>query len=330
MSVRDEILYILENNRGNTISGTWLARELSISRNTVWKVIKRLQEEGYLIHAVTNRGYCFANENDIVSSQSILPYIRVENEDLRIEVHKTMTSTNDVMKNYAKQGELEGKVLICEEQTKGRGRYGRSFYSPGTGIYMSILLRPTLTIEDSLLITSMAAVAVARAIESVANTESKIKWVNDIFCNGKKVCGILTEAGIDFESGNLEYAVVGIGINVMEPEQGFPDDLKDIATSIFHRDTYQSNCKSQLVAEVLNLFWEYYNSSSMKTCIEEYRARSFLIGQDVVLLTKEEPVIVKVIDIDQRARLCVQYPTGEIEILNSGEVSIAPIRDSVL
>lgn len=325
MSAKQHVLSVLEANRGQAISGSKLAQELSISRNAVWKAIKGLQDEGYAITAVTNKGYSLSDDNDILSSQSIEPYLGSCKENLRIEVHKTITSTNTVMKELAGQGELEGKVLIAQEQTEGRGRLGRSFYSPPTGIYMSILLRPKMTIEDSLFVTTTAAVAVTKAIETIAKCEAKIKWVNDIFCNGKKVCGILTEAGIDFESGTLDYAVVGIGINVAYPKEGFPDELKEIATSIFDKNLYSANARSQLVAEILNNFWEYYKNSTMKSCLDEYRKRSFLIGQEINVMLGDTTQKAIAIDIDDKARLVVKYPDGEIKTLHSGEVSIRPI-----
>ncbi len=191
MSAKQHVLSVLEQNKGNSVSGARLAGELSISRNAVWKAIKALQSEGYAISAVPNKGYCLSEENDILSVESITPYLADNLKELSLMVHKSVTSTNTLLKELAGEGEKEGKVLIAEEQTGGRGRLGRKFYSPAkTGIYMSILLRPKLTVDDALFITTSAAAAVAEAIESVTGCEASIKWVNDIYCNGKKVCGI--------------------------------------------------------------------------------------------------------------------------------------------
>ena len=140
-------------------------------------------------------------------------------------------STNRYLKELAATGAPEGTVVIANKQSAGRGRLGRSFFSPEEkGIYMSILLRPEIELERAVLITSMAAVAVARAVERVSTIPAQIKWVNDIFINRKKVCGILTEAGINTEKGSLDYAVLGIGVNVGSME--FPAELKEIATSV--------------------------------------------------------------------------------------------------
>ena len=326
MSAKQHVLSVLEENKGKSVSGAKLAGELSISRNAVWKSIKTLQEEGYSISATTNKGYCLSSENDILSSQSITPYLTGNAVNLRLEVQKSVVSTNSLLKELAIQGEAEGKVLIAEEQTSGRGRLGRDFYSPAkTGIYMSILLRPKLTVEDSLFITTSAAVAVAKAIEKIADCEAKIKWVNDIYCNGKKVCGILTEAGIDFEGGGLEYAVIGIGINISKPEGGFPDELTNIATALFSSNKYSSDLRSQLVAEILNNFWIYYENISNKTFLTEYRERSILIGQEINVISGDTSRRALALEIDDNARLVVKLSDGEIKTLSSGEVSIRPI-----
>ncbi len=326
MSAKQHVLSVLEQNKGNSVSGARLAGELSISRNAVWKAIKALQSEGYAISAVPNKGYCLSEENDILSVESITPYLADNLKELSLMVHKSVTSTNTLLKDLAGEGEKEGKVLIAEEQTGGRGRLGRKFYSPAkTGIYMSILLRPKLTVDDALFITTSAAAAVAEAIESVTGCEASIKWVNDIYCNGKKVCGILTEAGVDFEGGGLEYCIVGIGINVARPLEDFPEELKDIADGIFETRLYSSDLRSRLAAEILNRFWGYYKEFHNKNFIKEYRERSFLIGREISVLMGDKQEKATALDIDERARLIVKLTNGEIKALSSGEVSVRPV-----
>jgi BirA family biotin operon repressor/biotin-[acetyl-CoA-carboxylase] ligase len=198
---------------------------------------------------------------------------------------------------------------------------GRSFYSPqSSGIYFSIILRPKLKLEDSLLITTAAAVAVSQAIEKVAGAQSGIKWVNDIFLGEKKVCGILTEASLNFESGSLEYAIVGIGININT--QDFPEDISHIAGSLFGEKPTGSPITSILVAEVLNHIAGCMNTLTDKAYLNEYRRRSFLIGKDILVLKGKDTHYAKAIDIDDRARLVVEYDDGTVEALNSGEVSV--------
>lgn len=323
MNLKQQVLIKLETNRGISISGAKLAKELYVSRNAIWKAIKSLQDEGYCINAVTNKGYCLTDSNDILSAQSIIKYLRDETKDLRIEVFKTVSSTNTVLKNAAEAGESEGKVIIAEEQTGGRGRMGREFYSPpDTGIYMSILLRPTITAMESLFITTAAAVAVARAIETVAGCTASIKWVNDIYCYGKKVCGILTEGALDLENGKLKYAVLGIGINVIPPKEDFPDELKKIATAIFKDNDYTADGKSRLAAQVLNHFWSYYESLEQRKFMEEYRRRSFILGKEINIIAGDVTKKAIALGIDDECRLIVREEDETITALSSGEVSI--------
>lgn len=321
MELKQRILRILEENRGETVNGAELARQLSVTRTSVWKAVKALQQEGYHIGAVTNKGYCLLADNDIISAESILPFLRGRAAGFELDVRQSVTSTNTIAKELAAKGAKEGTVIIAREQTEGRGRMGRTFYSPITsGIYFTIILRPKLTLEDSLLITTTAAVAVAKAIETVAKVKAEIKWVNDIFVQEKKVCGILTEASLNFESGGLEYAVVGIGINIETKD--FPRDIRQIAGSIFSEKPGDSPVTSMLVAEVLNNLSEYMASLTDRHYLDEYRSRSYLHGKDILVLKGEKKLPAKALSIDDKARLVVEYEDHTREALNSGEVSV--------
>ena len=168
-----------------------------------------------------------------------------------IIVEESVESTNDYVKKRANNGEKEGLVVIANEQTKGKGRLGRTFYSPSdTGIYMSLLIRPDKSPEKSLIITSAAAISVCKAIRTVAGVKASIKWVNDIVIDNKKVCGILTEGKVDADNNKLDYAVVGIGINITYPKEGFPEDIADIATSL--KDNHDEDIKNKLIAKILD------------------------------------------------------------------------------
>ncbi|MDD3173881.1 MAG: biotin--[acetyl-CoA-carboxylase] ligase [Herbinix sp.] len=324
MEIKQQVLKILEENRGNTINGSKLAEELFVTRSSIWKAVKALQKDGYSIKAVTNKGYCLLANNDIVSSESIIPFLKGEASNFILDVLQTVNSTNTLGKELAAKGAREGTVIIAREQTEGRGRMGRSFYSPNSsGIYFSIILRPKLNLEDSLLITTAAAVAVAQAIETVAGVKASIKWVNDVFVEDRKVCGILTEASLNFENGGLEYAVVGIGINIETKD--FPEEIHKTAGSLFSDKPSSSPVTSMLVAEVLNNLANCMNSLTDKQYLEEYRRRSFLIGKDIIVIKGAKTIPAKAIDIDEKARLVVEYEDHTIEALNSGEVSIRPI-----
>ncbi|WP_039833553.1 biotin--[acetyl-CoA-carboxylase] ligase [Paenibacillus sonchi] len=323
MTVKEHILTLLDGNKGGYISGEEIAGRLSVTRSAVWKAIKSLQMDGYSIQAVTNKGYSLSPHTDILSAGSISKYLDTQGQKLRVEVFKTISSTNEAVKALASNGEAEGKVILSEEQTAGRGRKGRKFFSPpGTGIYMSILLRPKLSAVESILLTTSAAVAVALAIESVSGKDTQIKWVNDVFMDGKKVCGILTEASMSLENGWLDYAVLGIGINVSLPTGGFPNDLTGIATSVFSEGNHHGDLRNRLVAEVLNHFMGYYEYLADRMFLSEYRERIMLLGKPVTVMKDNKQCEATAIDIDNDCRLKVRYKNGDEEYLSSGEVSI--------
>lgn len=320
MSLKAQVLTILEECKGNNVSGSEIAKKINITRSAVWKAIKQLQEEGYSISAATNRGYCLSLESDIISEQSINPLLKTAHFGRKLDIFKTIDSTNTFAKSLAQLGALHGTVVISEFQANGRGRLERNFYSPSnTGIYMSIILRPKLSMEMAPLITSCAAVAIAKAIENVAGVHTKIKWVNDIYANGKKLVGILTEAGMDFESGTLEYAVVGIGINVSTAK--FPEELKKVATSLA-LESSKSFSRSELIAEILNVFEEYFDNIASKEFLSEYISLSNVIGKEITVIGSGNSYPAIALSIDENARLIVKTLDGEERVLNSGEISI--------
>ena len=254
MRIQDAVLDALEKNRGEKLSGEQLASSLGVSRNAVWKAIQKLEEAGHKIRAVPKRGYTLAPESDVLTVQSVSRFLDTD-MPVYLQVQTEVTSTNTLLKAQAEQGAPEGTVLIAESQTAGKGRLGRHFTSPpGTGIYFSLLLRPHCTAEKSLFITTTAAVAVCEAIEQVTGLNPQIKWVNDVYLNEKKVCGILTEASVDFENGGLNWAVLGIGINIAVPEEGFPEEIRSIAGAIFDGPR-PVEMRSRISAAVISRFF---------------------------------------------------------------------------
>ena len=241
-------------------------------------------------------------------------------QKLNITIFDELDSTNNYLKKLGSQGEKENKLVIALSQTGGRGRMGRSFYSPnGTGIYFSLLLHPKFSAEKSLFLTVMAAVSVAETVMKYNINDVKIKWVNDIYIDGKKVCGILTEGAINSDK-MLDYAVVGIGINVIAPENGFPEDIKDIATAIFPGNS-EENIKEKIVADVINRFFSMYNGDD-KDYIKRYREYSYLIGKEINIIQGDSTRPATVIDITGDCHLIVKNEKGEIEEISSGDVSV--------
>ena len=322
MSTKDTVLALFEKNKGFYISGEKIADELNISRTAVWKAVKKLQSEGYEIKAVTNRGYCLSKEADVLSVRGIRSHLDDNCKSLRPEVFVRVDSTNSVCLEKAAEGEREGYVAVAGSQSAGRGRRGKAFFSPAeSGIYMSLLLRPVGLTEDQVLhFTTMAAAAVSEAIEAVSDKTAEIKWVNDVFVNGKKVCGILSEASYGIQDRNLECVVIGIGINAYEPSDGFPAAIADVAGCVF--DEPKAGLKNRLAAEILNRFMAYYKKLPDTPYSAEYIKRSMVTGKDVTVHKGKEQVPAHVLGIDEEFGLKVAYEDGTVEVLRSGEISI--------
>ena len=316
MGTRQVLLKLLQDHPGVYLSGEELARQLGVSRTAVWKAIRALKDKGYGIEAVTNRGYCLSADTDVLDPEAIRGLLT----GFSWELHpvSSLASTNSALRELAGQGAPEGTVLIAASQSAGRGRMGRQFYSPeGTGLYMSLLLRPReLSPAESLQLTTMAAAALCMAIQQVTGLEPQIKWVNDLFLNGKKICGILTEGSFNLETGLLQDAVLGLGLNLYPPREGFPPELKNIAGALLPKN--RPDLKNTLTAAFLNQFSEFYREKKFRKAAEIYRSRSLLTGRQVEIQGKTAEVL----DINDRCQLVVRYDDGSIQALSYGEVTI--------
>lgn len=256
-----------------------------------------------------------------IPGEIIEHHLRSQARNCRVETYGTVDSTNALVRHRATDGEAEGLVVIASAQTAGRGRKGRNFFSPdGTGVYMSLLLRPQMEAEKALRVTTMAAVSVCRAIERLTDRRPGIKWVNDIQIDGLKVCGILTETALALTGGQLEYVVLGIGINALEPVDGFPEDIRTIAGSVFSADA--GDMRAELAAEVINCIMEDYPRLTTDSFAQEYRERCIVPGRCVRVLGPEDTRDAQALSVDDECRLLVRYDDGSEELLYSGEISI--------
>ena len=280
MSTKSEVLKLLEENKGTYLSGEELAIKLNCSRTAVWKAMKTLREEGYEILAVNNRGYALSKENNVLSEEAIR--LGLNKKAVKIEVKREIPSTN----KYLKQ--------------KG-----------------SVLLKPKKTAQESLKITAAAAVAVCRAVEKVCKVSLGIKWVNDLYLGEKKVCGILTEAVSDFETGDIELVVVGIGINLKEPKDGFPKELGDIAGTVLKEGEHVD--RNLLVAEIVN---ESLEESEKDGIPKEYIERNIVPGRKVWVAYGQQERSVFAKQILPDGRLLIENEQHEEEILPCGDVSL--------
>ena len=322
MTTKEKLLALLEDSKGTFFSGEEIARTLQVSRAAVWKAVNALREDGYIVDAATNKGYRLSPDSDILSPQGIRRFLKPEYRDLDLTVLPTAPSTNALVREKANQGRPEGCIIIACEQTDGRGRYGRQFFSPvDSGVYLSLLLRPTAySPQQATCLTAAAAAAMCQAIEAVAGQQPGIKWVNDIFLHGKKVCGILTEAAVGLETGTLNYMVLGAGVNLYPPAEGFPEEIRSIAGSVLERSCPEA--KNRLVGEFLNRFWDFYSHPECRAYLEDYRARSLSIGRNVTVLSAGQKVSAYAYGIDDDFRLLVRYENGDTEALSYGEIRI--------
>lgn len=318
MTTKEKIISILEEHKGSYLSGEDIGKKLNISRAAVSKAIKELKNNGYTIDSINRKGHCIPHKSNTLSHIEIKKNLKFDND---IIIKDSVLSTNLDGKNYLLNNPKHGTVIVANEQNDGKGRKGRKFFSPkNTGIYMSIILKPhILLLENSLKITIATAVAISKAIDALCNKNTQIKWVNDIFLNNKKICGILTEAITDFETGSIENIVIGIGINFNTLD--FPEELSHIAGSIFSQRVTPVN-RNQLIAHIVNNLMDIIEDLENPEIIKIYREKSFLIGKDISFYERDSVVESTVLDIDSNGYLIVQDSNMIIRKLKSGEVSI--------
>ena len=336
MSTKEQVLELLKNSGSAFLSGQEIADRLYVTRAAVWKAIKALQNQGMEIEAVTNKGYrlkvdsFIPNEAEIRECLSQHPLsdklIPLAGPDFILSFD-TLESTNLYAREYALEHPCMEGVIVAGSQTAGRGRRGRAFYSPeNTGIYMSLLLFPKRSFDELSGLTCMTAVAICKAIKEVTGLEVEIKWVNDIFYKGKKVAGILTEAITSLEDGGLSYLIVGIGINLYEPYEGFPTELKKIAGGLL-KGSITKEMKTRLISEIIVQFNLLYNYPQEFPYVSDYKNRSMLVGNYVKIMTYDARTIpgreyALVTGIDDKCHLMIKYEDGTEDTLQSGEVSV--------
>lgn len=316
MKTQEKVLEILYS-KSDAVSGEEIASVLGISRNSVWKAINSLKSKGYEIDA-TVAGYRLLSA-DVFDEYSVKKHLKREH---CVYIYEKEKSSNDIAKQLARQGEDEGSAVVVLSQTSGKGRMGRSFISSSeNGLYMSIILRPQIQAAQSVSITVAGAVAVLEAIEHLSGKECSIKWVNDIYIGEKKCCGILTEASLDFESGRLQYAVIGIGVNLCPPKGGFDSEIEEIACGVYEKEC-PTGFKSKLCAEIINRFFDHYEELEKKKYIDTYRKKSSIIGKEVDVYVGNDVISGVAMDIDENANLVVKGENGQSYVFGSGEARV--------
>ncbi len=316
----DKVLNMLIKS-SNYISGENISKELNISRTAVWKTIEKLRTKGYLIDAVTNKGYILLNKQSIITKELINDYISLNNNFYILE---TVNSTNLYANSLVIDGVDNGTVVIAKEQTQGSGRLGRSFSSPiNKGIYYSYILEPNCTAERLSLLTSYAGLCVCDTLKELTGKEFYIKWPNDIIYDNKKVCGILTRLVTNAETMEISHAIIGIGINVLQ--ESFEEELKDKAISLF-QITGENYSMSTIIAILTHKLNEMFieNNQLIKDNVkylDKLRKLSCTIGKEVSVISPLSTRYGVAVDISQDGGLVVDF-NGNCEVISAGEVSV--------
>ena len=344
MTTKQKVFELLSKNTGSYVSGEKLAQECNVSRAAIWKAVKAIRDEGFVIEGSNNNGYTLAGEQtaDVLSKQ-VLEYTLTQTfpefTHSHIECFETIDSTNTYAKKLAAQDatRYHQAVIVAEAQTAGRGRIGRSFESPaGTGVYLSLIITPQGGITQPAVITASAAVAVCRAIKKLYGVQPAIKWINDIYVQNdgvlKKAVGILTEGITNFETGLIESAVIGIGVNIKLSASINKSPVKDILGYLTKAPKIDDNpqpdtppSRARFIAQIAGEVFKILDEPLQKV-IAEYKSLMFMLGQTLVV----HPLIgddksaytARAVDIDENAGLVVEFGDGVRKTLSSGEVTL--------
>ncbi|OAB44309.1 bifunctional biotin--[acetyl-CoA-carboxylase] synthetase/biotin operon repressor [Paenibacillus glacialis] len=319
----ETLLNILLENPNGFVSGEEMSRRLSISRTAVWKQINKLRTLGYEFEAVPNKGYRILMKPDTLDKLTLTNALNTVVMGSNLEIIKSTVSTQEEARQRAELGAPEGSVIIAEEQTSGKGRLGRKWFSPyGKGIWMSLILRPQQSLEYTSQLTLLTGVAVCRAIRKTTGLQAGIKWPNDILLDHRKICGILLESTI--EDKVVRYCIAGIGISVNVDLEEYPEELRDIATSL-KIVSGSSVDRTVLIAAVLDEFetmYQLYNQEGFLPIASLWEALSVTINQEVVCHTPEGLKEGIAVGLDPSGALLVDMGMGDIVPVISGDVKL--------
>lgn len=322
--MKEEILRLLRSADGY-ISGQELCNRFGVSRTAVWKAINQLKEAGYEIEAQQNKGYRLMAAPDLMTEAEIKSLMHTEWVAKEVLYFDTIDSTNTKAQELAEKGYPSGTLVVADKQESGKGRRGRSWVSPsGTGIFMTLMIKPDINPNNASMLTLVAALAVAKAITSVTSEEAMIKWPNDIVVNGKKVCGILTEMNAQFDY--INHIVVGIGINVHN--ESFPEEISQMASSLMIEAGGKRFHRAQIIAETMSYFEQYYDTflktQDLSALVREYDELLVNRNKSVRVLDPKEPFDGKAMGITPRGELIVDTWESR-KLVSSGEVSVRGI-----
>ena len=314
MSLKDKVLSELLLSSGEYCSGRQLAEKFGVSRTAVWKAIDHLKAQGCKIDAVTNKGYLLKEIPDIYNQKYM--ELLLEGTGFQVQHFTEIDSTNKQAKMLAGQHAPSRTVITADRQTAGRGRMGKSFHSPTGGLYMSVIVRPDLPLTATMSITACTAAAVHEALKKFGII-TQIKWVNDLFLQGRKICGILSEGSFNAELLKMDYLVIGIGIN-LHPDPHLPEELKTIVTDIETETGKQIN-RCQLLAEILKQMQKYFSEMPERTYLKIYEENSCTLGHKV---RTDTGITGTATGFTEEAGLIIKLPDGTETILSTGSAEI--------
>lgn len=322
--MKEEILRLLRSADGY-ISGQELCNRFGVSRTAVWKAINQLKEAGYEIEAQQNKGYRLMAAPDLMTEAEIKSLMHTDWVAKEVLYFDTIDSTNTKAQELAEKGYPSGTLVVADKQESGKGRRGRSWVSPsGTGIFMTLMIKPDINPNNASMLTLVAALAVAKAITSVTGEKAMIKWPNDIVINGKKVCGILTEMNAQFDY--INHIVVGIGINVHN--ESFPEEISQMASSLMIEAGGKRFHRAQIIAETMSYFEQYYDTflktQDLSALVREYDELLVNRNKSVRVLDPKEPFDGKAMGITSKGELIVDTWESR-KLVSSGEVSVRGI-----
>jgi BirA family biotin operon repressor/biotin-[acetyl-CoA-carboxylase] ligase len=320
---KQKVLKILHDSQTEYVSGQQLSDELGVSRTTIWKYIKTLREQGYSIDSFSKLGYRLINAPDILSPEEIKRDLKTKILGQEIVYYKEVESTNYLAEKEARKGAREGTIIIAKEQAGGKGRLGRDYFCPQGGIWFSIILRPDIKPNFASQLNFVAAVALANTIDKVTELNPGIKWPNDILINGRKVSGILTEMNAEIDQVN--YIIIGLGINLNIDLAELPDELLQKATSIkeeLGRELSKKDFFISLLKELELGYMKFQKAGGFREVLKEWKQHNITLGKELRINNMKERFKGKAIDIDEQGALVVKLSDGTIKKVVSGDVTL--------
>jgi BirA family biotin operon repressor/biotin-[acetyl-CoA-carboxylase] ligase len=319
----EKILNILRKNPETYVSGEELCKLADVSRAAIWKHIEKLREEGYEIDAVPHLGYKLSSAPDVLIPSEIKWHLKTKVIGREVVAYKKIDSTNDTAYELAEKGVKEGMVIVAEEQVKGKGRHGRAWISPPKGgVYLSVILRPTIAPSEIPKITLLAAVAVAQALRRMCGLDVSIKWPNDILMDGRKLCGILTE--MKAEQDRVDFLVVGIGINVATPIRSLPKGASSIKEELAKSGRGAEDVsRVELTRKILEEFEKYYmilEKEGFAPIIDAWKSLSAMLGSRIKVILQNRTFEGNAHTIDPDGCLVVRLDSGVLEKVSSGDI----------